>query len=92
MAGNEARALSAEDMAAMYREVFAEDRRGAAILEDLHLRFGRVSVHTDGGIDAVLKTFKSGAQAAVIGYIHNRIAQAEGVTPINGEDQGAIEP
>jgi hypothetical protein len=82
----------AQDLAALYREVFSDDRRGAAILEDLHMRFGRVSVHTDGGIDAVLKTFKSGAQAAVIGYIHNRIAQAEGLTPVNAEDPGAIDP
>lgn len=75
------------ELAALYRDVFEDDRRGAAILEDLHLKFGRVSVHTDGGIDAILKTFKSGAQAAVIGYIHNRIAKANNMTPVNGEDE-----
>jgi len=75
------------ELAALYRDVFEDDRRGAAVLEDLHLKFGRVSVHTVGGIDAILKTFKSGAQAAVIGYIHNRIADANNMTPVNGEDE-----
>lgn len=77
---------TAAELAELYRDIFESDRRGAVILEDLHMRFGRVNVHTDGGIDAVLKTFKSGAQAAVVGYIHNRIAQASGLTPINPED------
>jgi hypothetical protein len=82
---------SAAVLADLYRDIFEADARGAAILEDLHLRFGRVNVHTDGGIDAVLKTFKSGAQAAVIGYIHNRIAQANGERELNPEDQGEID-
>lgn len=69
-----------------YRDIFEDDRRGAAILEDLQMRFGRVSVHTDGGIDAVLKTMKSASQAAVIGFILNQIARAHGEAPINGED------
>lgn len=65
-----------DDLAALYRDIFESDRRGARILEDLHARFGRVQVHTVGGIDAVLKTFKSGAEAAVIGYIFQQINRA----------------
>ncbi len=80
--------MSEEDpdaLAALFLEIFEEDRRGAAILEHLQVKFGRVQVHTDGGIDAVLKTFKSGAQAAVVGYILNQIDRAKNMPPINPE-------
>jgi hypothetical protein len=78
---------STQDLAALYRDIFETDARGAAILEDLHARFGVVKVHTDGGIDAVLKTYKSAAKAEIVGYILNRIAQANGDRPINPQDQ-----
>ena len=80
------------EIAELYRDIFEHDARGARILEDLHARFGQVRVHTDGGIDAVLKTFKSGAQAAVVGYILNQVAKGNGDRPINPDDQGAPEP
>jgi len=68
--------IKADDLPALYREVFEEDRRGAAILEDLQRRFGGVQVHTTGGVDAVLKTFHSASQAAVIGHIFRMINKA----------------
>lgn len=79
-------------LAELYRDIFEHDARGARILEDLHARFGRVSVHTEGGIDAVLKTFKSGAQAAVVGYILNQVAKGNGDRQINPDDQGDPAP
>ena len=81
--------MSADDtdaLATLFRDIFEDDRRGAAILEHLHMKFGRVQVHTDGGIDAVLKTFKSGAQAAVVGYIFNQIDRAKNLPPIHPEE------
>lgn len=73
----------------LYRDIFEADQRGASILEDLHARFGIVKVTTAGGIDAVLKTYQSAAQAQVLGYILNRIAQANGDRPINPQDENA---
>ena len=74
---------------ALYRDIFETDQRGAAILEDLHARFGIVRVTTNGGVDAVLKTFTSAAQAHVLGYILNQIAKANGDRPINPQDEEA---
>lgn len=72
-----------DTLAAIYRDIFEADARGAAILEDLHRRFGTPKVTTDGGIDAVLKTYTSTAKSTVIAYILNRIDQANGQRPIN---------
>ena len=76
-----------EDLADLYRAVFEDDRRGAAILDDLHARFGTPKVTTDGGIDAVLKTYTSTAKSTVVAYILNRIAQAKGERSL-----GPVEP
>lgn len=82
-----------DDIAALYLAVFEDDRRGAAILDDLHARFGTPKVTTDGGIDAVLKTYTSTAKSTVVAYILNRIAQAKGerslgpVDPEEGDPQ-----
>lgn len=76
-----------EALAGLYRDIFETDARGAAILEDLHARFGVVRVTTNGGVDAVLKTFTSAAQAQVLGYILNQIANANGDRPINPQDE-----
>lgn len=65
-----------DNLPQLYRDIFEADRRGAAILEDLQARFGRVNVHTSGGVDAVLKTFHSASQAAVIGHILTQINRA----------------
>lgn len=64
------------DLPGLYRAIFEDDTRGAAILADLESRFGGVSVHTSGGVDAILKTYHSASQAAVVGYILKRINQA----------------
>lgn len=80
-----------DDLPALYRDIFEIDRRGQRILEDLQMRFGRVSVHTSGGIDAVLKTMKSASQAAVVGHIFNQIDKANGLKAINVDDQGEID-
>lgn len=77
-------------LAALFRDIFEDDRRGAAILEHLEARFGAVQVHSKGGLDAILGTYKSAAQAAVIGYIHTMIQAAHGVGPSNvieGDDE-----
>lgn len=76
-----------ENLPELYRDIFEADARGAAILEDLHARFGVVKVTTTGGVDAVLKTFTSAAHAQVLGYILNRIAQANGERLINPQDE-----
>lgn len=69
----------------LYRDIFESDRRGAVIFEDMLRRFGNTRVHTDGGIDAVLKTYKSAAHREVMDYIVTRINRANGV---NDAQQG----
>ena len=76
-----------DDLPALYRDIFESDTRGAAILEDLHARFGSPKVVTVGGIDAVLQTYSSTAKSTVIAYILNRIDQANGRRPINQQDE-----
>lgn len=61
-----------------YAELFETDRRGARILEDLILRFTRPPV-TDGGIDAVLKTYERMGQRHVIDFIVTQINRANGL-------------
>jgi hypothetical protein len=67
------------DMAAMYRDVFETDRRGVAILEDLLARFGRTRVVVNGGIDAVLMTYRSAAHRELLDYIVARVNAGNGV-------------
>ena len=76
-----------DTLPALYRDIFETDARGAAILEDLHARFGSPKVVTSGGIDAVLQTYTSTAKSTVIAYILNRIAQGNGDRPINNQDE-----
>lgn len=68
-----------DELATLYRDIFEADRRGAAILEDLISRFGRTKVHTDGGIDAVLKTYKAAAHRELLDFIVMQINRANGV-------------
>lgn len=75
-----------EEVDALYLSIFESDARGAAILDDLHARFGTPVVTTSGGIDAVLKTYTSTAKATVIAYILNRIARAKGERPLGSAD------
>ncbi len=65
---------------ALYRDIFDVDKRGLEIFEDLYSRFaGNARVHTTGGIDAVLKTYRDAAHREVIEYIVTRCNRANGV-------------
>jgi hypothetical protein len=61
-----------------YADLFETDRRGARILEDLILRFTRPAV-TEGGIDAVLKTYERLGKRSVVDFIVGQINQASGL-------------
>lgn len=69
-----------------YSDLFEVDKRGARILEDLIRRFVRPSV-TDGGIDAVLKTYERMGQRKPLDFIMSMINRANGV-PVEDENQG----
>jgi hypothetical protein len=62
----------------LFREIFEVDKRGAAILEYLVTRFSRPAV-TDGGIDAVLKTYERMGEQKVVQHIVGQINRANGV-------------
>lgn len=67
-------------LAGLYRDIFEEDKRGQVIYEDLYQRFARHGkVHTEGGIDAVLKTYRAAAHREVIEYIVNMVNVGNGV-------------
>jgi hypothetical protein len=68
-----------------YRDLFEIDRRGQRILEDLIARFVRPSV-TDGGIDAVLKTFERQGQRKPLDFIMQQINRANGAPDDNQGD------
>lgn len=61
-----------------YKDLFEDDRRGAAILEHLIRAFARPAVVT-GGIDAVLATYQRDGQRRVLEFITNQINRAHGV-------------
>ena len=68
----------------LYRQLFEDDRRGAAILEDLTRRFARPAV-TTGGLDAVLQTYHRDGARRVIEFIVAQINRANGVPDANAE-------
>lgn len=68
----------------IYKQIFEDDRRGAAILEELTVVFARPAV-TTGGIDAILQTYVRDGQRRVIEHIVNRINRANGVHTEDGE-------
>lgn len=68
----------------LYAQVFEDDNRGKAILEELVLRFSRPAV-TKGGIDAVLQTYFNEGQRSVVQFIVNKINQAQGVPHVEDE-------
>ncbi|WP_321782344.1 hypothetical protein [Burkholderia pyrrocinia] len=68
----------------IYKQIFEDDRRGAAILEELTVVFARPAV-TTGGIDAILQTYVRDGQRRVIEHIVNRINSANGVHTEDGE-------
>ena len=71
---------------AVYKAIFEDDRRGAAVLEDLIQRFARPAV-TTGGIDAILKTYQRDGMRSVVEHITTQINRANGVPDPNA-DQG----
>jgi hypothetical protein len=70
----------------LFREVFEVDKRGAAILESLITRFSQPAV-TEGGIDAVLKTYERMGSTKVVHFIVGQLNRANGVAPTDIEAQ-----
>lgn len=78
--GDTLAALSRHQIADLYREVFEVNVRGQLVYEDLYRRFAaRAKVHTDGGIDAVLKTYRDAAHREVIEHIVRMCNLSRGV-------------
>ncbi len=71
-----------------YRQLFEEDKRGAAILEQLTVLFAKPAVR-QGGIDAVLETYHRMGAQSVLQHILNQINRANGVQ--EGEDDAPQE-
>lgn len=69
---------------AMFKEVFEDSRAGQLVLEKLIQVFTQPAV-TDGGIDAVLKTYQRMGQRRVLDHIINQINQAHGVPEPQGD-------
>lgn len=76
------------DLAPLYRDIFDLDRRGAAILEDLVQRFGGARVYTEGGTDAVLKTYQAAGRREVVDYILRQINNANGAQDPQPPEEG----
>lgn len=73
----------------LFLDIFEADKRGAEVFDVLYRRFASSArVHTDGGIDAVLKTYRDSAHREVIEYIVMRCNRARGVfdEPAQGPD------
>lgn len=70
----------------MYKEVFEDHPTGRLVLDDLIRRFTRPAV-TDGGIDAVLKTFNHAGQRKPLDHIVTQINRAHGVSDTQGEQE-----
>lgn len=62
----------------LYKDVFEDDKRGIAILEELTQIFARPAV-VKGGIDAVLETYQRDGQRRVLEFIVSQINRANGV-------------
>lgn len=77
-----------EDLATLYRDIFELDRRGAALLEDLVARFGNAKVYTEGGTDAVLKTYQAAGQREVVDFILRQINNANGAPDPQPPEEG----
>lgn len=67
-----------EPTPADYKAIFEDDKRGAAILEQLTRIFARPAV-VAGGIDAVLQTYHNDGKRRVIEHIVNQINRANNV-------------
>jgi len=65
----------AQRMAQLYHQIFEIDQRGAAVLEDLMNRFKSQTPAVEGGIDAVLTTYRNAGRTEVIDFVIRRINQ-----------------
>lgn len=70
------RQLDPDHLARLYRDLFELDARGKVVIDDLVARFGRATIVTDGGIDAVLKTYVANGQRSVVDYVMRQINKA----------------
>lgn len=68
-----------------YKAIFEDDNRGAAILEQLLMKF-RPKVVTTGGIDAVLQTYRHAAHRELLEWIVSQINRANGVPDPNADN------
>jgi hypothetical protein len=71
---------------AMYLEVFEQHPTGRLVLEHLITVFTQQAV-TEGGIDAVLKTYQRMGQRRVLEHIINQINRAQGVPEPQGDPE-----
>lgn len=77
----------------LFHDIFEVDRRGAEVFEVLYRRFaGAARVHTDGGIDAVLKTYRDSAHREVIEFIVMRCNRARGVVDESTPEPDTTDP
>lgn len=70
---------------ALYKELFEDDRRGAAILDALTTRFA-TKVYVKGGHEADRQTCYNAGQRDVIEFIVSQINRANGVQ-LNQEEE-----
>lgn len=71
--------LTTEQIDAMFKRVFEEHHEGRIILEVLIRQFGHAKPAVEGGIDAVLKTYRAMGNREVVDNIVLRINRANGV-------------
>jgi len=70
-----------------YKLIFEDHKVGAAILEQMVARFARDTVITEGGIDAVLKTYQKSGQRQVLDFILMQVSRANGAPDPNADNQ-----
>lgn len=68
----------------MFRELFEDHPTGRVVLDHLIVKFTRPAV-TEGGIDAVLKTYMRQGTRMPLDYIVTQINRAHGVPTTQGE-------
>ena len=72
----------------MFRELFEEHPTGRVVLEHLIVKFTRPAV-TEGGIDAVLKTYLRQGTRMPLDYIVGQINRAHGVGTPGDENEAS---
>lgn len=76
-----------------YHAVFEVHVLGQQVFDDLWRRFvSRSRVHTDGGIDAILKTYEAAAQRDVLEYIVKRINRHNGINDGEMSNEQSSDP